>query len=79
MATLRKQLGAHLRHLRADHSIRRERFAETLNVSVDYLSLVKLGINAPSIEILRRIAKQLRVPAAELFKFDTDSDSWSVG
>lgn len=50
-----------------------ERFAESLNVSVDFLSLVERGINAPSFETLERIAKRLKVPVAELFKFDTDS------
>lgn len=48
-----------------------ERFAETLNVSVDFLSLVERGINAPSFETLERIAKRLKIPVAELFKFDS--------
>lgn len=52
-----------------------ERFAETLNVSVDFLSLVERGINAPSFETLDRIAKRLKLPVAELFRFDTDSHS----
>jgi hypothetical protein len=29
-----------------------EQFAETLNISVDFLSLVERGINAPSFETL---------------------------
>ena len=47
-----------------------ERFAETLGISVDFLSLIERGRNAPSFETLERIAKRLRVSVAELFTFD---------
>jgi len=47
-----------------------EQFAETLELSVDFLSLIQRGRNAPSFETLDKIAKRLRVPVAELFKFD---------
>jgi transcriptional regulator with XRE-family HTH domain len=48
-----------------------ERFAETLGISVDFLSLIERGRNAPSFETLDRMAKRLRVPVADLFTFDT--------
>jgi transcriptional regulator with XRE-family HTH domain len=47
-----------------------ERFAETLDISVDFLSLIERGRNAPSFETLDRIAKRLRISVAELFTFD---------
>jgi len=47
-----------------------EQFAERMDVSVDFLSLVERGVNAPSFETLERIAKRLRVPVAELFTFE---------
>jgi transcriptional regulator with XRE-family HTH domain len=50
-----------------------ERFAETLNLSVDFLSLVERGISAPSFETLEKIAKRLKMPVAELFKFGNDA------
>jgi len=46
-----------------------ERFAETLDISVDFLSLIERGRNAPSFETLERIARVLRVPVSDLFKF----------
>ena len=52
-----------------------ERFAEVLNISVDFLSLVERGISAPSFETLERIAKRLRMSVAELFTFDTNVHS----
>ena len=47
-----------------------ERFAETLDISVDFLSLMERGVSAPSFETLERMAKRLRLPVAELFTFD---------
>jgi transcriptional regulator with XRE-family HTH domain len=47
-----------------------ERFAEMLNISVDFLSLIERGRNAPSFETLELMAKHLRVPVAELFRFE---------
>ena len=47
-----------------------ERFAETLDISVDFLSLMERGISAPSFETLEKVTKRLRVSAADLFTFD---------
>ncbi len=69
MATLRKRFGARLREIRLSRRMSQERFAEKLGVSVDFLSLIERGRNAPSFETLDRIAHRLRVPVAELFKF----------
>jgi transcriptional regulator with XRE-family HTH domain len=73
VATLRKQFGARLRQIRAQRHMTQERFAETLNLSVDFLSLVERGINAPSFETLEKIARRLRMPVADLFRFDDDT------
>jgi len=47
-----------------------ERFAETLDISVDFLSLIERGRNAPSFETLDKMGKRLRVSVADLFTFD---------
>jgi transcriptional regulator with XRE-family HTH domain len=46
-----------------------EQFAEAARVSVDFLSLVEKGVNAPSFETLERFARALKVRVAELFNF----------
>ncbi len=46
-----------------------EKFAELLDVSVDFLSLIERGKNAPSFETLDKIAKRLRMSVADLFNF----------
>jgi transcriptional regulator with XRE-family HTH domain len=47
-----------------------EQFAETLDISLDFLSLIERGRNAPSFETLDKIAKRLKVSVADLFTFD---------
>jgi transcriptional regulator with XRE-family HTH domain len=49
-----------------------ERFAEALGISVDFLSLIERGRNAPSFETLDRMARRLKVPVANLFTFDAN-------
>jgi transcriptional regulator with XRE-family HTH domain len=46
-----------------------ERFAEALDISVDFLSLIERGRNAPSFETLDKIAKRLKLSVADLFRF----------
>lgn len=69
MATLRKKFGQRLREIRAQRRMTQERFAEILDISVDFLSLMERGINAPSFDTLERISKRLRVPVGDLFSF----------
>jgi transcriptional regulator with XRE-family HTH domain len=52
-----------------------ERFGETLNLSVDFLSLVERGVSAPSFETLEKIAKRLKMPVGDLFKLDSHANS----
>jgi transcriptional regulator with XRE-family HTH domain len=70
VATLRKQFGLRLREIRAERGMTQERFAEALSISVDFLSLMERGINAPSFETIERMAKKLRVSVGFLFTFD---------
>ena len=49
-----------------------EDFAELLEISVDFLSLIERGINAPSFENIEVFAIQLRIPVHELFLFSQD-------
>jgi transcriptional regulator with XRE-family HTH domain len=69
LATLRKKFGARLRAIRAQRRMSQERFAETLDISVDFLSLIERGINAPSFDTLEKIAARLKLPVRDLFSF----------
>jgi transcriptional regulator with XRE-family HTH domain len=70
VASLRKRFGERLRQIRLSRRLTQEQFAEALNISVDFLSLIERGRNAPSFETLDRISKRLRVPVSELFTFE---------
>jgi transcriptional regulator with XRE-family HTH domain len=70
VATLRKRFGQRLREIRLSRRMTQEQFAEALSISVDFLSLMERGRNAPSFETLDQMAKRLRLPVAELFRFD---------
>ncbi len=66
---LRRQFGEHLRQVRLKTRMTQEEFSELLGISVDFLSLIERGINAPSFEKLEQIAERLGVPVAFLFTF----------
>jgi len=66
---LRQAFGDRLRTIRQERKLPQERFAELVGISVDFLSLIERGINAPSFETLEQIAKRLRVPVKVLFEF----------
>jgi transcriptional regulator with XRE-family HTH domain len=66
---LRGQFGARLKGIRLERQLTQEEFAELVGMSVDFLSLIERGINAPSFETLEQIAEALRLPVAVLFTF----------
>ena len=70
MASLREKFGNRLRAIRLARKMSQEEFAEFLEISVDFLSLIERGINAPSFENLEVFATQLDIQPSELFTFD---------
>jgi transcriptional regulator with XRE-family HTH domain len=69
MANLRSQFGTRVRYLRRQRDMTQEQLAEAANISVDFLSLVERGINAPSFDTLERLAEALKVELRDLFDF----------
>lgn len=69
MPSLRRQFGNRLRAIRKERKLTQEQFAELVEISVDFLSLIERGVNAPSFDVLEHIARRLRVPVRELFDF----------
>lgn len=72
MRDLKKQFGEQLRGLRKHKGMTQEQFAEKASISVDFLSLLERGINAPSFDTLERLAVALDIPIKHLFEFDSD-------
>ena len=69
MQKLRVQFGKKLRDIRKQSGITQEQLAEMASISVDFLSLMERGINAPSFETLEKLACALDVPVKQLFNF----------
>jgi transcriptional regulator with XRE-family HTH domain len=69
MPNLRRQFGKRLRSIRHERELTQEEFAELVGISVDFLSLIERGINAPSFEVLEGMARGLKLPVMTLFDF----------
>ena len=69
VATLRKQFGKKLRSIRKRRGMTQEQFAELLDISVDFVSLVERGLNAPSFESIEAFSIILGVPVRDFFDF----------
>jgi transcriptional regulator with XRE-family HTH domain len=68
--SLREKFGNRLKAIRLSRKMSQEDFAEMLDISVDFLSLIERGINAPSFENLEVFSVQLGVPVSDLFTFN---------
>ena len=68
-SSLRSSFGRRVRYLRRLRVLTQEQLAETIGVSVNFLSSIERGINAPSFENLERLANALEVEVHELFIF----------
>ena len=69
MTSLRLSFGKRVKQLRKQAGLSQEELAERAGISVDFVSLVERGINAPSFETLERLCEALgRVPR-DLFDF----------
>lgn len=73
MATLRKQFGKKLRSIRKQRDLTQEQFAEVLDISVDFLSLIERGLNAPSFESIESFSIILGMPVRDFFDFTPDT------
>ena len=67
---LQEKLGKRIAGLRKARKLTQEQFAETLGCSVEFISLVERGVNAPSVAGLEKFAKVLKVEVKELFTFE---------
>ena len=74
MCRLRQQFGQRLVAIRRSRGLTQEQFAEFVGISVDFLSLIERGVNAPSFETLEQLAERLGVPVAFLFTFETEPE-----
>lgn len=72
MEYLKTEFGKRLQYLRRQKGMTQERLAEKALISVDFLSLIERGINAPSFDTLEKLAIALDVSVKHFFEFDSD-------
>ena len=79
MRSLENSFGKRLKSIRKSRQLTQEQFAEVIGISVDFLSLIERGINAPSFDRTQQIADRLDVSVAHLFTFTTPAARASGG
>jgi transcriptional regulator with XRE-family HTH domain len=67
---LQKKLGQRISALRKKQGLTQEALAELIGCSVEFISLVERGVNAPSVAGLQGFADALKVEVRDLFTFD---------
>jgi len=73
MSTLRITFGKNLRRIRRQKDFTQEQLAEAAEISVEFLSNIERGINAPSFETLEKLASVLGVPVKTFFDIDSQN------
>ena len=63
-------LGQRIAALRKKQGLTQETLAEVIGCSVEFISLVERGVNAPSVAGLQGFADALKVEVRDLFTFD---------
>lgn len=69
MTKLKEKFGDKIKKLRVEKGITQEVLADKAGISVDFLSLIERGRNAPSFENLEKLAEAFGVPVKDLFDF----------
>lgn len=67
---LQRKLGQRIASLRKGRKLTQEQLAEAVGCSVEFISLVERGVNAPSVAGLEKFARFLKVEVKELFTFE---------
>ena len=67
---LQQKLGQRIASLRKARKLTQEQLAEATGYSVEFVSLVERGVNAPSVAGLEKFAKVFKAEVKELFNFE---------
>ncbi|MCL5125314.1 MAG: helix-turn-helix domain-containing protein [Deltaproteobacteria bacterium] len=66
-AVLPKKLGKRIQKRRKEVGLTQEDLADKIGVSRAYMGFIEQGRNMPSVEVLEKIARQLKIRMSELF------------
>jgi len=67
---LKEKFGKKLRLIRRQEDLTQEQLAERVGLSIEFISNIERGINAPSFNTLEHLERVLGISVAEMFRFD---------
>lgn len=67
---LQKKLGQRIAALRKTQELTQTGLAKKIGCSVEFISLVERGVNAPSVAGLEKFSRALKVEVVDLFTFE---------
>jgi len=65
---VRRRVGLNLKRFREERGFSQEAFADHCGLHRTYISGIERGVRNPTVMIVERIAKALKVPAGELLQ-----------
>jgi len=65
----KERLGKRIQKLRKERELTQEELAEKLNISRTHMGHIEQGRKAPSLKLMDKIARVLKVKVQELFPF----------
>jgi len=65
---IRKRVGANVRRIRLDRGVSQEGLADEAGLHRTYISGVERGVRNPTVTVLERISKALKVKAGQLLE-----------
>jgi len=68
---IRTRVGRNIRRLRVDAELSQEALATDAKLETVYVSRIERGVANPTVRVLERIARALRVDAGELLRIET--------
>ena len=71
---LQKKLGRRIAELRRSQKLTQEQLSEAVGCSVEFVSLVERGVNAPTVAGLEKFAKVLKVDVRDMFSFQEKTE-----
>lgn len=69
MATITQKFGEKIKQLRKKQGLTQEKLAELAKMDYSYLNLIESGKKNPSLKRIAKLARVLKTPLPELFKF----------
>ena len=67
MATIKEKLGNRIKKLRKSLGYTQEELAEKINISRTHMGHIEQGRKSPSIKIMEKLARALKVKVSNLF------------